>query len=92
MIKIYNKELKYNYISNNIYETLRINKINIEKTDTILENDLSLYIIIGAEYLINVPKNYIIYQLLPTSHLTLCQKVEAYWFSLEYINILKNAK
>ena len=92
MIKLYNKEIKYKTISNYIYEFLRNINIKPKIVNTIETDDTSLYIIIGGEYLIITPINYIIYQSLPTSNLTISRSIEAYWYDQEYIDLLKGAK
>ena len=93
MIKIFNKEKKLNYISLTLHYLLKNNGLNVERVDCIdTTNDDDIYIIIGGEYIIDVPKHYIIYQMVPTSHLTLTHKTEGYWYDLGYLELLKRSK
>jgi hypothetical protein len=91
MIKLYNKELVYEVVQNYLYEILRNNKFNVFKTD-IIDNSDDLYIVLGGEFLIDFPKNYIAVNLIPTSHLTIVSKVEAYWIDKNYLDFLKGSK
>ena len=70
MIKLYCKELSDKYIANYIYEYLRNKKIHIEYATEVSQEDDCFYILIGAQYLLDLPKYYGIVQQLPTSHLT----------------------
>ena len=92
MIKLYVKELSLNYHAKHLYQYLRTKGINLELTDNLDSQSDIFYIILGAQYLTQVPKNYCVYQLLPTSSLTLKSGIEAYWYDEKYIEILKGAK
>ena len=89
---IYNRERQYEIYSLSIYYSLRQLGYSVNLTTNI---DISInsvtYIIIGGEFITDIPKYYYIIQTLPTSHLTLSDKIDAYWMSEEYLDLLKNA-
>ncbi len=88
---IYNRESKLEIYSKAIYQALKELRYNVIITDNIVKESNNLYIIIGGQYIIDIPKRYIILQTVPTSHLTLINKVESYWIDKDYIKLLSNA-
>lgn len=89
---IYNSETKYEIYALSIYYSLRQLGYNIHLTNKIEVSNLNdIYYILGGEYIINIPKKYIIIQTIPTSNLTISDKLDAYWMSNDYIILLKNA-
>ncbi len=88
---IYNRETSLEIYATTIYQALRELNYDVKLTDTINIQDTDLYIILGGQYLLDIPQRYLILQTIPTSYLTLVSKVEAYWMDTPYIKLLENA-
>ena len=89
---IYNRENKYIIYALSIYYSLRQLGYAIDITSEINEqDDDTVYIIVGGEFIIDIPKHYIVIQILSTSSLTLTDKIEAYWMTDDYIRLLRNS-
>jgi hypothetical protein len=78
-------------LAKSIYQALRELRYPITLTNKIDTSTEELYLITGGEYLVDVPKRYIVIQTIPTSPLTLTQRIEAYWISQEYLQLLKGS-
>ena len=88
---IYVAETVLEPLAKSVYQALRELQYPVVITNQIDTSTDELYLITGAEYLVDVPKRYIIIQTIPTSPLTLTQRIESYWIGQEYLDLLKGA-
>ena len=88
---LYNREASLEIYQTAIYSSLRELGYKIAKSTTIKVDSNDLYLILGGQFIVEVPKRYIIIQTLPTSHLTMANNLEAYWMDNNYIDLLRHA-
>lgn len=88
---LYVAETTLEPLAKSIYQALRELRYPITLTHQIDPTSDQLYLLTGGQYVVDPPKNYIVIQTIPTSPLTLTQRIESYWISEEYLALLRNS-
>ena len=90
-MKIYSKHIIFKDVVNTLYHAIKNLGYKVSITDKINQDNEELYILVGvAEFVENIPKNYIVYQFEQTD--VLYNKKKNIWFTEKYLKLLHCAQ